>query len=86
MSLRIVKSSVVSFEDRLTEWPLLDLLSHHSKRADQLYQYLDSYFDHSRRRFDFRIDIKSLEKVTDGLKQLYKSIVARCDVFDRLYT
>ena len=71
-------------ENELTWLSLFNLFCRQRKGREQLYEYLDHHLIHSNRRRDLGIDIESLQKVFDRLKQINQCIVAVNDALDPL--
>jgi hypothetical protein len=69
---------------RPTSSSLLDLFSHESDGGEQFHHDLDDNFSYCRRRWEFGVDIETVEEVFDGLEEIYEGIVACTDVLDCL--
>jgi hypothetical protein len=64
---------------------LLDLLGRKGEGREQLYYYLHQDVRQGWRRRDPGINAKSADEVIEGRKQIYERVVARINVFDRLW-
>jgi hypothetical protein len=67
------------YDSTLTEPPLFDLFGCQGKHREKLDQYFDNDVDQHRSGRNHRIDLQTLEEIPQALKQLEKSIVARCN-------
>ena len=54
----------------LTEPPLLDFFCSQGKHQKQLNHYFDDDIRHNRSRRDCRINLQTLEKIPQGLKEI----------------
>src|SRR6266849_5710338 len=84
-----IESTVVINQDKLTKFPLLDLLGSKSEGVDQFGDYLHQNFRQVWRKgnvlgIDLGINTKSAEEVIEGREKIDQCVVASTHFFDRL--
>ena len=71
-------------QDELTKSTLLNLFGRKGEGGEQLHYYLHQNVIQSLRKRDLGIDTESAEELVEGGEQIYKCVVTRTNVFDRL--